>query len=145
MPSRRVELDHVGAYNFKVDIGGITQGYFKGVDGINAELEVIEFQDGDDLLLRKRPGRAKFGDVTLKKGYIVTPDLQTWWNDARKGQYARRDISISLNDNAGNLLRMWNLFGCWPKSWKVNALDGKGNDVVTEEITFVVEDMEIAQ
>ena len=144
MPSRRAELDHVGAYNFKVDIGGVTAGYFKGVDGINAELEVIEFQDGDDLILRKRPGRAKFGDVTLKKGYIVTPDLQTWWNDARNGQYTRRDISINLNDNAGNVIRTWNLYGCWPKSWKVNALDGKGNDVVTEEITFVVEELELA-
>ena len=143
MPSRRTDIDHVGAYNFKVDIGGVTAGYFKGVDGINAELEVIEFQDGDDLTLRKRPGRAKFGDVTLKKGYIVTPDLQEWWRLAREGQYVRRDISIILNDNAGTPIRTWFLFGCWPKSWKISALDGKGNDVVTEEITFVVENMQI--
>ena len=144
MPSRRADLDHVGAYNFKVDINGVTAGYFKGVDGINAELEVIEFQDGDDLTLRKRPGRAKFGDVTLKKGYIVTADLQEWWIQAKAGQYVRRDISITLNDNAGGELRRWNLYDCWPKSWKINALDGKGNDVVTEEITFVVENLEIA-
>ena len=144
MPSRRADLDHVGAYNFKVDINGVTAGYFKGVDGINAELEVIEFQDGDDLTLRKRPGRAKFGDVTLKKGYIVTADLQEWWNQAKAGQYVRRDISITLNDNAGGELRRWNLYDCWPKSWKINALDGKGNDVVTEEITFGVESLEIA-
>ena len=143
MPSRRTDIDHVGAYNFKVDIGGVTAGYFKGVDGINAELEVIEFQDGDDLTLRKRPGRAKFGDVTLKKGYIVTQDLQDWWRQARDGQYVRRDISIILNDNSGNAIRTWFLFGCWPKAWKVSALDGKGNDVVTEEITFVVEDLQI--
>ena len=144
MPSRRTDLDHVGAYNFKVDINGVTVGYFKGVDGINCELEVIEFQDGDDLTLRKRPGRAKFGDVTLKKGYIVTADLQEWWNQAKAGQYVRRDISITLNDNAGGELRRWNLYDCWPKSWKISALDGKGNDVVTEEITFVVENLEIA-
>ena len=142
MPSRRTDIDHVGAYNFKVDIGGVTAGYFKGVDGISAELEVIEFQ-ADDLTLRKRPGRAKFGDVTLKKGYIVTADLQEWWRQAREGQYVRRDISIILNDNAGNAIRTWYLFGCWPKSWKISALDGKGNDVVTEEITFVVENMQI--
>ncbi len=144
MPSRRADLDHVGAYNFKVEIGGVAQAYFKGVDGINAELEVIEFQDGEDLTLRKRPGRAKYGDVTLKKGYIVTRDLQDWWHNARKGQYDRRDISIVLNDNAGGELRRWNLYGCWPKQWKINALDGKGNDVVTEEIFFVVEEIEIA-
>ena len=144
MPTRRAELDHVGAYNFCVEIQGVQAGYFKGVDGINCEIEVIEFQDGDDLTLRKRPGRSKFGDVTLKKGYIVTADLQDWWKNARDGQYDRRDISVILNDNAGNEIRRWNLYGCWPKQWKVNAFDGKGNDVVTEEITFVVEEMEIA-
>ena len=144
MPTRRAELDHIGAYNFSVEIQGVSAGYFKGVDGLNAEIEVIEFQDGDDLVLRKRPGRAKFGDVTLKKGYIVTPELQEWWKAARDGQYDRRDISIILHDNAMGEARRWNLYGCWPKQWKVNAFDGKGNDVVTEEITFVVEEMEIA-
>ena len=34
--------------------------------------------------------------------------------------------------------------GAWPKQWKVNGFDGKSNDIVTEEITFVVEEMEIA-
>jgi phage tail-like protein len=144
MPSRRTELDYVGAYNFMVEISGVNAGYFKGVDGINSEIEVIEYQDGDDLFLRKRPGRAKFGDVTLKKGYIVTDDLQNWWRACRDGQYDRRDISIVLNDNAGNEIRRWNLYGCWPKQWKINSLDGKGNDPVTEEITFVVEDLQIA-
>ena len=47
--TRRAELDHLGAYNFMVEISGVSAGYFKGVDGLNAEIEVIEFQDGDDL------------------------------------------------------------------------------------------------
>lgn len=51
MDARRVELDHVGAYNFRVEISGITAGFFKGVSGLSAELEAIEFQDGDDLFL----------------------------------------------------------------------------------------------
>jgi hypothetical protein len=29
----------------------------------------IEYQDGDDLLLRKRPGRTKYGNITLSKAY----------------------------------------------------------------------------
>ncbi len=140
-PDRRAELDHVGTYNFMVEISGVSAGYFKGVDGLSAEMEVVEFQDGDDLFLRKRPGRAKFGDVTLKKGYLGSPDLQEWWGAIRDGQYDRRDISIHLEDRRGRAVRTWNLFGCWPKQWKVNGFDGKGNDVVTEEITFVVEEM----
>ena len=44
---RRPILDHIGAYNFKVEIEGIavehtkatSQSYFKGVDGLSAELK----------------------------------------------------------------------------------------------------------
>ncbi|MCO5186573.1 MAG: phage tail protein [Anaerolineae bacterium] len=144
MPSRRTELDHVGAYNFSVEISGVNAGYFKSVSGLSAELEVLEFQDGDDLFLRKRPGRAKFGNVTLTKGYIVTQDLQDWWRAARNGQYDRRDVSIILKDNAGGEIRRWNLYGCWPCKWETNALVGNSNTLLEETITLVVEDMQIA-
>ena len=40
-PTRRGDLDHVGAYNFKVEISGVSAGYFKGVDGLNAEIEIV--------------------------------------------------------------------------------------------------------
>ncbi|MEM1141833.1 MAG: phage tail protein [Pseudomonadota bacterium] len=144
MPTRRPELDYVGAYNFRVEISGVAAGYFKSVSGLSGELEVVEFQDGDDLFLRKRPGRAKFGDVTLTKGYIVTDDLQAWWRAARDGQYDRRDISIILNDNAGNEIRRWNLYGCWPRRWETGPLVGNSGAVLEESITVVVEDMQLA-
>jgi phage tail-like protein len=144
MPTRRAELDHVGAYNFTVEISGVDAGYFKSVSGLSAELEVLEFQDGDDLFLRKRPGRAHFGDVTLTKGYIVTRDLQDWWRAARDGQYDRRDVSIILNDNAGNEIRRWNLYGCWPRRWETNTLSGNRDVLLEESITLVVEDLQIA-
>jgi len=144
MPTRREELDYVGAYNFAVEISGVSAGFFKSVSGLSGELEVVEFQDGDDLFLRKRPGRAKFGDITLTKGYIVTDDLQAWWRAARDGQYERRDVSIILRDNAGNEIRRWNLFGCWPRRWETSPLVGNRNAPLEESITIVVEDMQIA-
>jgi phage tail-like protein len=127
-----------------VEISGVNAGYFKSVSGLSAELEVLEFQDGDDLFLRKRPGRAHFGDVTLTKGYIVTRDLQDWWRAARDGQYDRRDVSIILNDNAGNEIRRWNLYGCWPRRWETNTLSGNRDVLLEESITLVVEDLQIA-
>jgi phage tail-like protein len=133
--------DHIGNYNFNVEIEGVQVGYFKAVDGLNMELEVIEYQDGDDIILRKRPGRAKYGDITLKKGYVVTPDLQKWWVDCVQGNVTRKTITIKLNDNVGSTVQTWIAYETWPKGWKVNGFDGKGNDVVTEEITFVVEEL----
>ena len=42
---RRGELDHMGAYNFTVEIEGVCAGYFNGADGLQAEIEVIEAQE----------------------------------------------------------------------------------------------------
>lgn len=141
MPSRRKDLDHVGSYNFKVEINGVTAGSFKAVDGLSCTIEVIEYQDGEDLKLRKRPGRHKYGDITLKKGYIHNTQLEEWWNNTIQGKYDRRDISIILFDNMTNEICRWDCFECFPKEWKISGLDGKNNDVLTEEIAFVVEDI----
>lgn len=133
--------DHLGAYNFTITIEGINAGYFKNVDGLSMELEVIEFQDGDDLQLRKRPGRTKFGDITLKKGYVVTPDLQKWFEETRNGNVTRKTVTIELKDNVGKTVQSWIALETWIKQWKVNGLDGKGNDVFTEEIVLVCEEL----
>jgi phage tail-like protein len=133
----------VGNFNFRVEIDGITAGHFTGVDGLQFEQEVIEFQDGDDMLLRKRPGRVKFGDITLKKGYLANTILHDWLDQARvgdgRGQYQRKNISVVLIDNANEDIKRWNCYECFPKSWKISSLDGKGNDAMTEELVFVLE------
>lgn len=131
--------DHIGAYNFTISIEGINAGYFKNVDGLSMELEVIEYQDGDDLNLRKRPGRTKYSNITLKKGYVVTPDLQKWFEETMNGTLTRKNITIELKDNVGKTVQSWVAFEAWPAKWKVSGLDGKGNDVFTEEIEFVTE------
>ena len=46
--------DHIGQFNFKMEIDGVTQAAFRNVEGLDSETEVIEYQDGDDMILRKR-------------------------------------------------------------------------------------------
>jgi len=148
--TRRMDAygDAIGNYNFRVEIDGIDAGQFQGVDGLGMELEVIEYQNGDDSILRKRPGRTKFNDVTLKKGYIATTILHDWIDQARlgNGQYERKLVSVVLHDNGdpmndpgGSEIKRWNLYECWPKSWKVTSLDGKGTDILVEEVVIVTE------
>lgn len=56
----------------------------------------------------------------------------------------KRTLEVEIHETGATseetVLKTWKLYGCWPKSWAVNGFDGKGNDVVTEEITFVVEE-----
>ena len=141
MPNRR-EFDHIGNYNFKVEIEGVTVGAFRNVEGLDSETEIIEFQDGDDIVLRKRPGRTKYSNVTLKRGYINSDELWMWRKKVIDGVVERKSGSIILcSDDGGEVMR-YNFYEGWPCKWKGFSLDGKGTDVNVEEIELAVEKIE---
>ena len=136
--------DHIGAYNFKVEIEGVTTGAFKAVDGLDSETEVIEYQDGEDLVLRKRPGRTKYSNIVLKRGYVNNDELWKWRKQVIEGKVERKSGSIILLDDAGQEVMRYNFFEAWPCKCKGFSLDGRGSDVNVEEIERAVETMEKA-
>ena len=113
MPNRR-KFDHIGNFNFKVEIEGVTQGAFRNVEGIDSETEVVEFQDGDDIVLRKRPGRTKYSNITLKRGYINNHELWFWRKAVMDGKVERKAGSIVLCADDGNEIMRYNFFEAWP-------------------------------
>ena len=136
----------VSKYIFRVEIDGIDAGYFASVDGFRIEQEVIEYQDGDDPLVRKRPGRVKYGDITLRKGYMVGTVLNDWIEESRfgSGEYSRKNISIILTDhtppwNRGVEIKRWNCFECFPRSWSLSGLNNESDNMLTEEMVIAVE------
>ena len=141
MPNRR-EFDHIGNYNFKVEIEGVTVGAFRNVEGLDSETEIIEFQDGDDIVLRKRPGRTKYSNVTLKRGYTNNSELWDWRKAVIEGKVERKAGSIILCGDDGNEIMRYNFFEAWPAKWKGFSLDGKGADVMVEEMELAVEKIE---
>ena len=82
MPTRREDVDHLGAYNFSVEISGVEAGKFKSIEGLDAEIEVIEFQDGvcavpaEDAKRREAPlwliGEVGKRDLAL----VILPDCR---------------------------------------------------------------------
>ncbi|MCB9728367.1 MAG: phage tail protein [Deltaproteobacteria bacterium] len=141
MPNRRGH-DHIGNFNFMVEIEGVSTAAFKNVEGLDSETEIVEYQDGDDIILRKRPGRTKYSNITLKRGYINTTELWDWRKKVIEGKIERKSGSIILlADDASEIMR-YNFFEAWPSKWKGFTLDGKGTDVNVEEIELAVERIE---
>jgi phage tail-like protein len=139
MPTRRA-FDPVGNYNFFVD--GISAGVFSGVDGLSYEVEMIEYRDAEfPLIPRYRPGLPKATRITLKRGFILSTDMNKWIEDISAGTYERKDATIQLMDNAANVVASWNLFGCLLSKWSVSGFDGKGGEVVYETLEMVVEEI----
>lgn len=141
MPNSR-EHDHLANFNFKVEIEGVTQGAFRNVEGLDSETEIIEYQDGDYIILRKRPGRTKYSNITLKRGYINTSELWDWRKEVIDGKVSRKSGSIILCGDDGEEIMRYNFFEAWPCKWKGFSLDGKGTDVNVEEIELAIEKLE---
>ena len=143
MPNRR-QHDPVGNYNFRVEIEGVTQGAFKAVEGLDSITDVIEYQDGDDLTLRKRPGRTRYSNIVLKRGFVNSDEFWRWRKAVIDGTVDRKSGSVILLDDAGGEVIRYNFYEGWPCAWKGFDLDGRGADSTVEEIEIAVERMERA-
>ncbi len=141
MPNRRPH-DHIGNFNFHLEIEGLTAGTFRNVEGLDSETEIVEYQDGDDLVLRKRPGRTKYSNIVLKRGYVASDELWQWRKKVMDGSVERKSGSVILCNDAGDPVMRYNFFEAWPCKWKGFTLDGKGTDAVVEEVELVVERLE---
>jgi phage tail-like protein len=124
---------------FEVKVDSVNVGTFTEISGLDSEIEIIEYQDGDDLVLRKRPGRVKYSDLVLKKGTIAQAGNQTlsqWWQSTINGNVQRKTIQVDLKDNTNQTVCTMTLYNTFPKSQKFTV--GTKNDT---EISFAVETM----
>jgi phage tail-like protein len=137
MPNRK--HDHIGGFNFKVEIEGVTQGAFKSIEGLGVEADIIEYKDGDDLVVRKHPGQVKFNNITLKRGYTNTTELWKWRKAAMDGKIERKSGSIILTNDFGAEVCRFNFFEAWPCKWEGFTFDGRSNENAVESITLAVE------
>lgn len=131
---------------FRVEIEGVEAGTFAAVENLKAKIDVIAYQDGNDPILRKRPGRVSYENVTLRKGKVTSPALWQWWSETSGGQFKTRTVTITLETRVkgGRHTLQWQLQRCWPCEWHFAAQEANGEKthvVMVEAITFVVEEI----
>ena len=141
MPNRR-EFDHLVSNKFRVEIEGVTAGSFTTFEGIDTETEVVIFNNGNDMQVRKRPGRTTYANLVLKRGYINTDELWSWYKAVADGKIERKAGSIiSLGDDGSEIIR-YNFYEGWPCRWKGMKFDANKNGTLFEEIELAIEKVE---
>lgn len=140
------------AYNYLVDLKGDRDpeqplGGFSDVSGLSTEIHISEYRDGNkkESYVMKVPGSTKSNDVTLKRGIVNSADLWDWITDTQtNGVDAKRDVTITLRDEANNPVQIFKLFNACPMKYTGPTLAGKGaGDVAMEELVLSVESLEI--
>lgn len=129
-------------HHFRIEIDGVTQGVFKEISGLESEVEIIEYRDGDSLIAAKRPGRPKFKNIILKRDMTQPDYFNEWFKAILEGKTDRKSGSIIYLDREGNELARFHIHNAWPCRWKAPELN---SGYIVEEIEFVVEKVERAK
>jgi len=138
--------DPYRSFNFYIEMDGIAQASFMECSGLEATTEVIENREGgDNVTVKKLPGKTSYTDITLKWGLTASDELWKWRQDVIQGTVKRRHGSIVVLDlrNQTEVAR-WNFVNAWPTKWDGPTLNAKGNEVAIETLVLAHEGIQRA-
>jgi phage tail-like protein len=141
------------AFNYIVALGGAqgdgadgnVVGGFSDVSGLGYEVSYSEYRNGNERVntVRKVPNTYKNDDVTLKRGLVGSTDLFEWLKSVREGTLDRRNVTITLLDEARESVAVFRLVNAQIKKWTGPTLAAKGGgEVAMEEIQLCHEGIE---
>lgn len=143
MPETGSRNDPFSAFNFLVEIDGVTTAGFSECTGLNTETDPIEYRNGsEDITVRKLPGLKKFGNITLKRGYTNSKELWDWRKKVMDGKTERKSGAVVLLNEARQPALRWNFREAWPRKWEGPSFNAKNNEVSIETLEIVCEGVE---
>ena len=136
--------DPLVSFHFMIDVQGEITGYFTEVSGLGSESEIIEQKVVNEKgieIVKKIPGRLKWGDITLKRGITSSLDMWNWRRKVEEGKVseARKNGSIVMFDQELQEKARWNFVNGWPTKITGPAPKTDSNELGIEELTIAHE------
>lgn len=129
-------------FHFRVDWDGIANAGFTEVTGLEVTTEKIEYRDGasPEYSKIKMPGMQTFGDLTLKRGIFKGDnEFYIWWNTVALNTITRRNVTISLLNEAHEPVVVWKVKNAWPLKVTSSDLNAGSNEVAIETLVLAHE------
>lgn len=138
-PTRGIESDPYLAFNFLIEIDGLTVGGFTDVTGLQAEVEVEDYREGGvSGFIHKLSGPVRYpSNLVLKRGLMGVDELLSWQEEILQGQMTQRNLSVILRDEKNQETRRWNFAKAYPVRWRGPELRAGTNAVAVETLEFV--------
>jgi phage tail-like protein len=127
------------AFNFLVEIKGLTVGGFTEVTGLQVEVEVHDYREGGvNEYIHRLAGPTRYpSNLILKHGLTDVEKLWKWHQEVRQGKFKRENVSIVLLDSAGEEQRRWNFSQACPVRWVGPELRAGTAEVAVETLELV--------
>jgi phage tail-like protein len=141
-------------FKFRVKWDGRYVAGISKVSSLKRTTEVVKYREGGDpSTSRKSPGRNDFDSITLERGVTHDLEFEQWankvWNyGAGLGMETslkdfRKDITLELYNEAGQLVISYLLYRCWVSEWQaMPELDANANAVAIQQIKLETEGWE---
>lgn len=127
-------------FHFRVEfrLDGVTDGdmRFSEAGGLASELSVEELSEGgENRFVHRLPGRAKHGNLVLKRGLLKGSRLIGWFRDAVEDfEFKPAEVLVTLLNEEHAPLMGWSFIGAWPVKWTVSDFKAQENSIVVETI-----------
>jgi phage tail-like protein len=147
-PTNPTRLDPYKNFKFRVKWDGQYVPAVLRVSAIVRSTEVVEKRAGGDASTsHKSAGLTQFGNIVIERGLTDDTTFEAWANLVWKYGAAlgsevslnefRKDIVIELFNEAGQLVRAYNVYRCWPTEYQaMSQLDANVAAEVMERITL---------
>jgi phage tail-like protein len=134
-------------FAFRVSIEDLPELGFQTVEGLETEVSIMEYRDGNAgvLFKSKRPGLVTYSNITFKRGeFIGDAHIRDWMHlyqwEKVDNRTKRREIIIELLDEGDNTMITWTVRGCFPVKFTPTALDAEADsEVAVQEIEIACE------
>lgn len=136
--------DPITTFGFHVEVGDITEAVFSECSGIQAELQVDEYmQGGANDTVYRLPGRARFTNVTLRRGITTSDELWRWWKETLRGRISRKEVAIVLHNRKGDEVMRWTLSDAFPVKWVAPPFRAGENSAAIEALELAYQSLRL--
>lgn len=129
-------------FHFKVEVLGLTPVAddlrFTEVGGLALEVATEEVAEGgENRYVQRYPGRAKYGDLVLKRGLLKASKVWEWAQQCiEELDIEPHDVNVTLLNESHEPLMTWHVVGAFPVKWSISDLNATSNAFVVETLTL---------
>ena len=127
--------------------GGISgETSFKEVSGLTVDVAPEEIVEGGELKFHhKLPTTAKYTNLTLKRGLVVSSAVRDWIiAGVRDFEFTPITVTVQLLNENASPLKSWKAYNVWPVKWEVSNFESETNGIAIETLELAYDYFEIS-
>jgi len=128
-----------GTVGYMLELDGALAGPLNSMEGGVVSGEIITYQDGNDLFLRKRLGKLKYEDIVLTCGTNLSLPFYQWLAGSLSGQGPRKNGAIVAVNQIGQIIDRREFQNVLVKEVVFPGLDAMSHDPAYLKVTLTPE------